>query len=234
MDAYSICRLYHHALLSWWEESESHDYSIPVSDIPLASVLIPLFKHHHPSRIILLASDGKIATLSRMEEASPPDFRIRRYMKVDNKSSISSIKNVVDVLYQLLSIDVDDQTRSISILDFIGLLKFILLLQTENVYIDFSLMEMTSYLRKQLYETPDFLKSENIDWSKMYRDRVIDEFYHTDRGRDELTSREKTLNSIHACHRMIERLCATIALQDERISWLEGKSIEPDKNVIDS
>jgi hypothetical protein len=141
---------------------------------------------------------------------------------------MSSIKNVVDVLYQLLSINIEEQSTSpyISVLDFIGLLTFIISLQTENPRVNFSSTEMTTYLCHQFYETPDFLKTESVDWCKTYRDVALADFYNTDRGRALLTSREKTLDSIHACHRMIETLCATIALQDERISWLEGKSVE--------
>ena len=233
MDSYSVCRLYHQALTLWWEDTDNKDYMIPIKDVNLSSILIQLCKQYPPNVILLLATDGRITTISKLEDAPPPDFRVRRHMKIDNRSSVASIKNVINVLYQLLSMTIED--NHISLLDFIGLLKFLILVQTENSSIDYSSTEIIMYIRKQFYDTPDFLKSTTINWKKLYRDPLLDQFYQTYQERNYLTSHANMLDKIQSCHRMIEKLCATISLQEERISWLEGSiPTEPDQDTKDN
>lgn len=217
MDAYSVCRFYHSALLTWWNETtERPDIMIPVNDIPIASLLIPLFKSYPPSHVLLLSIDGKIGSIARLDDPAPISFRTRRYMKVENKSSITSIKNVIQVLYQLLSIDIVDQ--ELSLMDFMGLLQFIINVQTENVTVDVSSVELFIWIRKQFYEGPDCFKRIEIDWKKEYRDPIVGMFYDQ---RKLLSTYETNLHKLTSCHRMIQMLSDTISLQDERISWLE-------------
>lgn len=219
MDSYSVCRFYHSALLTWWNDTKEHtrpDIIIPVNDIPIASLLIPLFKSYPPSHVLLLSIDGRIGSITRLDDPAPPSFRTRRYMKVENKSSITSIKNVIQVLYQLLSIDIEEQ--KLSLIDFLGLLQFIINVQTENVTVDVSSVELFTWIRKQFYEGPDCFKHIELDWRKEYRDPIISIFYDQ---RKLISTYESNLERLNSCYRMIGRLSETISLQDERISWLE-------------
>ena len=218
MDVYMICRMYHQSLLQWWKNKEDEDdIYIPLKDIPISSFFTNVFKQF-PPQILLISTDGRIGFLSKMDDPTPPDFKIRRYMKMDN--SFLNVSNVLPVLLQLLSITIEDD--SISIFDFIGFIQFIISLQTENSHINFS-SELTSYLRNQFYNGPDFCKN----WKKMYRDPILNQFFQfkekeEKEEKEELNSQITLLEHIQSCHNMIHKLSATLTLQDERISWLEG------------
>lgn len=214
MDVYIICRMYHQSLLQWWKNKEDDIY-IPLKDIPISSFFTNLFKQF-PSQILLISTDGRIGILSKMDDPTPPDFKIRRYMKMDN--SFLDLSNILPVLLQLLSITIEDQ--SMSIFDFIGFLQFIISIQTENSHINFS-SEFTSYVRNQFYNGPDFCNN----WKKIYRDPILNQFFEykpEQEEKKELDSNISLLEHIQACHRMIKKLSDTLTLQDERISWLEG------------
>jgi hypothetical protein len=207
--------MYHQSLLQWWKK-EGSDIAIPLKNIPFLSFFTNVFKQY-PPHILLLSTDGRIGTILKMEDPIPPDFKIRRYMKMDN--SFLRVSTIIPVLFQLLSIDIEDD--SITLFDFIGFLQFLISLQTENSHIQFD-SELTGYLRNQFYNGVEFCPH----WKKKYRDPILHHFFQCMEEKEtetaELVSNLSLLEHIQSCHGMIEKLSATLALQDERISWLEG------------
>lgn len=217
--------MYHQSLLQWWKK-EGSDISIPLQNIPFSSFFTNVFKQY-PPHILLLSTDGRIGSILKMEDPIPPDFKIRRYMKMDN--SLLRVSTILPVLFQLLSIDIDDD--SITLFDFIGFLQFLISLQTENSHIHFD-SELTGYLRNQFYNGAGFCPH----WKKKYRDPILRQIFQCteEKGEEneevnekgELVSTLSLLEHIQSCHSMIEKLSSTLALQDERISWLEGHKPE--------
>lgn len=228
MDAYTVTRLYHTALLQWFESThfQSELDLCPFSDLtsPLSSLFIPVFKNHPFQNILLLASDGRVCSVKSMEEPAPDTFRIRRYMKIDNRSSISSISSVITFLYQLLSID--SESKHISVLDLIGLLKFVQNFILEN---EAESVEWMRFVRHHLFGAPPFLRDRTSLW-KPLRDKVISDMMERDASSESILHYEQTLSKFNTCYKMIEQLQGQITFQQERISFLE--QVLMDSNVI--
>jgi hypothetical protein len=223
MDAYSITRLYHQALLRWWDESSDEErdaYRINSNDIAIESMFMAFFKCYPSHYTLLLASDGLLTYIQNSTDTTPPLFKQKRFMKIDNRTGISSIKNVVKVFYQLLSIDMTD----ITILDLIGLLQFLMSFQSEN-HMDLSGTELIKYIRKQLFNGPSFLTG--YDWRKMIREPILSEFYDTD---TKLERHETMLKRVDSCHKMIKTLCLTIDQMQERLDHMESYVISLKEN----
>ena len=219
MEAYLMTRLYHQAVTRWYTEYRDRDDTVPIQEFStaLSSVFISIFKHYSLQSILLVASDGTISSVKTMNEPAPLLFKTKRYMKIDNKSSIASIANVISFLYQLLSIEIEH--HSISLLDLSGLLQFTLHLLTEN---ECDTTEWNRVIKRHLFGIPPFALHYETEWKEM-RDRMLNQVVdHKDLSEIErLNHHDIVLDKVNACHRMIQTLLNTISLQDERISWLE-------------
>jgi hypothetical protein len=216
MEAYLMTRLYHHAVTRWYSVHRDRDDKVPIHEFStaLASVFVSIFKHYSIQSILLVASDGKITSVNTMTDPAPLLFKTRRYMKIDNKSSISSISNVIAFLYQLLSIDIEE--RSISLLDLSGLLQFTIHLLMEN---ECDTTEWTRVIKRHVFGVPPFALNDEVEWKEM-RDRMLNQLVDPSET-ERLNHHDLLLEKVNACHRMIQTLLNTISLQDERISWLE-------------
>ncbi len=191
-----------------WKDSSSLD----IHELVLDDFFIAIFKSVPTHHVILLSLDGKMTHVPTMADPTPESFKTRRFMKIDNRTSLSSVKNVVRVLYQLLSIDAGDMT----VLDLIGLVQFLMSFVSENTHVMIDSCLIFSYIKKCLFHGPSFYSN---DWKKKIRDPVLSEYYdsvdHTDRVH------ESMLQRLDACHRLIQTLCDTLTLQDERIDRIE-------------
>jgi len=219
MEAYLMTRLYHHAVTRWYSDYRERDDKVPIQEFStaLSSLFISIFKHYSLQSILLVASDGKISSVKTMTDPTPLLFKTRRYMKIDNTSSIASISNVISFLYQLLSIDIEQ--HSISLLDLSGLLQFTIHLLMEN---ECDTTEWMRVIKRHVFGIPPFALNYESEWKEM-RDRMLNQLVdHKDLSEIErLNHHEILLEKVNACHRMIQTLLHTISLQDERISWLE-------------
>lgn len=213
MDHYTIIRLYHQALQRWWTKTiEKDNYTIAYID--LESIFIHIFKSFPTTKILLLSSNGKCTTVSTMEETPPSLFRKYRYMKIDNKTSLSSIKNVIPVFYQLLSIDINE---TLSVLDILALIKWIQLLMSETM-IDFTSCDFFVFIRKQFYHGPDFLPElEKESWKKEIRDPILTCFYEKDIELICLKKNEMHLVQLQECYQLLEKINKTLTLHEERM-----------------
>ena len=232
MDVYTATRLYKKVLVNWWEEADEEQKDtvrVRVHDIPIESLFILLFRMHPTTKILLIASDGCIQTIQQMDEPTPSSFRMKRFMKIDNKTSISSVKNVINVLYQLLSITVDSQGE-ISILDWIGLVQFFLLLYTEQ-FINVSTCDLFIYFQRSLFICEGVKGIDEPKWKEL-RNRVLSNFYEsTTQVKDELPRSESMyfimyetlLEKMRAVYPMIQKLSDTIDLQNERIEHVDTR-----------
>ena len=209
MDVYTLLRLYHRMLRHCWKESNS----LNIHDIVLDDLFLVLFKSVPTHHVILLSLDGKMTHVPTMNDPTPESFKTRRFMKIDNRTSMSSVKNVVRVLYQLLSIDTEDMT----VLDLIGLVQFLMSFVSENTHLDIERCLIFSHIRKCVFNGPLFYTD---NWKKEIRDPILSEYYesvdHTDR------IHESMLKRLDVCHRLIQTLCDTLTLQDERIDRIES------------
>lgn len=216
MEAYLMTRLYHQAVTRWYTEYRDRDDTVPIQEFSsaLSSVFISIFKHYSLQSILLVASDGKITSVKYMTDPAPLLFKTRRYMKIDNKSSIASIANVIAFLYQLLSIEIEQ--HSISLLDLSGLLQFTLHLLMEN---ECDTTEWVRIIKRHLFGIPPFAVHYETEWKEM-RDRMLNQMVNPSEI-ERLNHHDLLLEKVNSCHRMIQTLLNTISLQDERISWLE-------------
>jgi len=238
MDVYTATRLYKKVLVHWWEEADEEQKEavrVRVTDIPIESIFILLFRMHPVTKILLIASDGCIQTIQHMDDPTPASFRNKRFMKIDNKTSISSVKNVTNVLYQLLSITVDT-SGEISILDWIGLVQFFLLLHTEQ-FINVSTCDLFIYFQRSLFICNEGIKGiEETRWKEL-RNRVLSNFYESTSNqgksdeREELPSSESMyfimyeslLEKMCAIYPIIQKLSMTIDLQNEEIERVDSR-----------
>ena len=170
MDSYALSRLYHQCLTKWWLENDSDDIMISMDDIQLEPIFHLLFKKFPVHKYILIAVDGKI-TCSDQDEIIP-SFRSRKYMKVYNKTSTSSMNHIMKTFFELLSIDLSESV--LNVLDFMGLLQFMISFQLEN-QIDLSDTHFISYVRISFSQGPFFVKEEI--WRKKYRDPLLQSFF---------------------------------------------------------
>jgi len=212
MDVYTILRLYHRMLRHCWKESCVLNQKIALHELVLDDLFIAVFKSVPTHHIILVSLDGKMTHVPTMNDPTPESFKTRRFMKIDNRTSVSSVKNVIRVLYQLLSIDTEDMT----VLDLIGLVQFLMSFVSENTHVNLDTCLIFSHIKKCLFNGPSFYTD---DWKKI-RDPVLSEYYdsadHTDRVH------ESMLNRLDACHRLIQTLCDTLTLHDERMDRIES------------
>lgn len=223
MEAYLCTRLYHQAITKWYTTYRERDDRIRITDFStsLAALFVSIFKTYSHQVILLVASDGRITSINTMTDPAPVSFRTRRYMKIDNKSAISSIHHVIAFLYQLLSIEIEQDT--ISLLDASGLVQFTMNVMMEN---ECDSTEWTRFIQKQLFRIPPFVSDREQEW-KTLRDMLLNQVAdHKDLSEIERIQHHETLlEKVNACHRMIQTLTQTITLQEERISWLEEKMI---------
>jgi len=141
-----------------------------------------------------------------MDHPPPPHYSSKRYMKIDNRTSMSSIKNVIQVLYQLLSIDSED----VGWIDIIGLVQFMLLvLESVDISIQF---EVEQSIKRQLFQGPDSLQWEEKEEWKEIRKGILDKFYNEpviEKGISEkvwLEEKESLQNQLRSCYEMIRKL----------------------------
>ena len=232
METYLLSKLYHTTLLQWYKSEHSSDtdlFSIQDLFTPLSSLFIQVFKQYPSHHILLLSSDGKVSTINTVTDPTPELFRSRRFMKIDNKTSISSIHNVITYLYQLLSITVEN--KMIDVLDMIGLVQFVIYFIMEN---DVDATEWNKITKKYFFSTPPFLIQRSSLWKEV-RDPILKKYTEPIKEEDIdinlknvsqyeaqlLLTQETLLTKLGACHSMISKLCATIEFQDDRITILE-------------
>jgi hypothetical protein len=216
MDSYTICRLYHQSLMKWFKNTEnSSEQMISISDIPLESIFIMIFKNHPSHKVILISCDGKIKCLDKIDDPVPSPFKIRKYMKIDNKTSISSIKNVIEVFYQLINIEYENE---INIIDMLGLLQFLINIQFENPTFSWNQTECITIIRQHFINGPHFI-TESI-WKKEYREPILSQFF-TGNHVDNIDLYENQLSQLLDCYKLIDKLSKTIDLYETRISTLE-------------
>ena len=211
MDVYTMLRLYHRMLRLCWKEYQ--DVNVNTNEIMLDDLFMVIFKSVPVHHVILLSLDGKMTHVPSMNDPTPESFQTRRFMKIDNRTYMSSVTNVIRVLYQLLSIDMENMT----ILDLIGLVQFLMSFVSENTHLTVDGCVVFSYIRKCVFNGPSFLPDT---WKKEIRDPILSDYYdsvdHTDR------IHESMLQRLDACHRLIKTLCDTLTLQDERIDRIES------------
>ena len=219
MEAYLLTHLYHRSLSIWYETITYRDATLLLSEFstalsPLLLHLCSQFPVHH---VLLLSSDGRIHCAKHMDEPAPPDFRVRRYIKINNTISASSVSHIISYIYQLISIEPDGNT--ISLLDAIGLIQFVLHLITEH---DIDTSEWTKLIRKHLFGIPPFALSYKVEWKKL-RNHMLRSIVQPSRVLEveQLTNQEEMLQRLSSCYHIIETLHNTIQLQEERITWLE-------------
>ena len=173
MDHYTVLRCYVTALDKW--VSEHQDGKVDTNDFSISPLLAEAFKRVDPHRYVLLASDGNVHLAETSNAAVPQHFKQKRYMKSNPRSNI---KDVMNVLYNLLGIEVSAGLMTVS--HFIKLLSFFISFQLENEeMVNFNVCsEFFNYVRKQFFNGPTFLPSEEIDgWKKKFRDPVIKALY---------------------------------------------------------
>lgn len=102
-----------------WKEYQ--DVNVNTNEIMLDDLFMVIFKSVPVHHVILLSLEGKMTHVPSMNDPTPDSFRTRHFMKIDNRTYMSSITNVIRVLYQLLSIDMENMT----ILDLIGLVQLL-------------------------------------------------------------------------------------------------------------
>jgi hypothetical protein len=138
-------------------------------------------------------------------------------MKIDNRTSISSISNVVHVLYQLLSIDPEDT----SWLDAIGIVSFISMLLSENGGIEFIGSECIHAIKRQLFNGPDSLAEEEREyWKKEIRDPILHSFYENSTS-TQLQHHELVLQRMNETYTVVQRILQIIDLHSERMDNIE-------------
>jgi len=219
MEAYVLTHLYHRTLSLWYETPSHRNETLPLSDFStaLTSLLLHLCSQFPLHHVLLLSSDGRIHCAKTMDEPAPQTFRVRRYIKINNNVSTSSIGHILSYIYQLLSIESDGVT--ISLLDTIGITQFVLHVLTEH---DINTSEWVTLVRKQLFGIPPFARSYETEW-KEHRNHMLQSMIRPTRVLEveQLTNQEELLQRLGSCYRMIDTLNKTIQLQDERITWLE-------------
>ena len=240
MDVYTATRLYKKVLVLWWEhatDEQKETVLIRVSDIPIESIFILLFRMYPITKILLIASDGTIQTINNMDDPTPQSFRLKRFMKIDNKTSISSVKNVIQVLYQLLSITVEN--NEVTILDWIGLVQFFLLLHTEQ-FINVSSCELFIYFQRSLFIYNECIKGISETKWKELRNKVLSEFYESTANKQQDKEQEQhentcnheklyylmyesLLNRMNSMNHCIKKLSDTIDIQINNIEQLEAR-----------
>jgi hypothetical protein len=214
MDYYTITRLYHKAVQQWWSLAEDRDeYQIELNELGLESLFTHLFSSFPPTVIILLSSNGKVSICKSMEETPPRLFRTCRYMKIDNQTSSASISSIMNVFYQLMSID---SSEPLCIMDYIALLKYIMLLISEHMNIDFSLCSCFSTFRRGLFQGPDFLPDREM-WKRRIRDPLLSHFFDSDLEKALIGYQEVNLTRLNECYTLIEKVNQMIELQEERL-----------------
>jgi len=149
-----------------------------------------------------------------MDHPPPPHYASKRYMKIDNRTSISSIKNVIQVLYQLLSIDSED----VGWIDIIGLVQFMLLVLESfdiNVQVD-----VEQSIKRQLFQGPDSLQWDEKEEWKVIKKSVLDKFYESrHEGISEtvwLEEKESLHQQLRSCYDMIKRLMEVMDQYEHR------------------
>lgn len=210
MDVYTMLRLYHRMLRQCWKDNS---IKININEFVLDDLFMVLFKSVPVHHVILLSLDGKTTHVPTMNDPTPDSFKTRRFMKIDNRSSMSSIKNVIRVLFQLLSIDTDDT----HILDLIGLVQFLMSFVSENSHLSIEGCLIFSYIKKSLFNGPSFYPDT---WKKEIRDPVLSDYYDSIDHIDHI--HESMLQRLEACHRLIKTLCDTLTLHDERMDGIES------------
>lgn len=233
MDVYTATRLYKKVLVHWWEEAsedQKENVTISLADIPIESLFILLFRTYPITKSLLIASDGQIQVMNHMDDPTPATFRLKRFMKIDNKTSISSVKNVIQVLYQLLSISVENS--AISILDWIGLIQFFILLHTEQ-FINVATCELFLYFQRNLFIRNESIKGiEETTW-KTLRNRVLTEFYEsTSKQATECRHEtlyylmyESLLTRMNTVYPLLQKLSDTIDLQQQHLNEMEERML---------
>lgn len=214
MDYYTVTRLYHKAMQQWWSIAEDRDeYQVEITELGLESLFSQLFSSFPSTVIILLSSNGKVSICKSMEETPPRLFRTCRYMKIDNQTSSSSMSSIMNVFYQLMSIDTSEP---LCIMDYIALLKYIMLLISEHMNIDFSMCSCFVTFRRSLFQGPDFLPDKEA-WKRQIRDPLLTLFFDSDTEKALVRHQEISLGKLHECYVLIEKLTQTIELHEERM-----------------
>jgi len=235
MDAYTVCRLYHQALSEWWTDHElASEQMVPLSECPLESIFETLFQTYSMSTTMLVASDGKVACLSLASDVPPASFKSKRYMKIETKTARASMKNIIRVFYQLMSIDADQD--SFTMMDMMGLLQFVLQLVLEQSEVSWNQTACIGLFRKRFVNGPVFL--DETTWKKKYREPILKRFFEEDPRthavhRDVYQFHETNIEQITGCHQLIQTLHLTMDefgkrmdQFDERLTRMEDMFIE--------
>ena len=128
MNHYTVFRLYETVLVKWLSDNASTEkYRVDTTEFSIYPIISESFKKIDHQKYILLASDGNLFVAESSSSPAPDTFKNKRYMKSNPRSHA---KDVIKVLYHLLSIQEVDNT--ISVPEFLSLLHFIILFQLEN------------------------------------------------------------------------------------------------------
>jgi hypothetical protein len=220
MEAYVLTHMYHRALQKWYEEKLHREITVSILEFTtaLSALLVQLCSTYPTNSVLLLSSDGRIHCAKTMDEPAPSDFRVRRYIKIDNKVVSTSISQIVSYIYQLLSIIQEDHT--ISLLDTIGIVSFVLLLLKEN---GIEAVEWTKMIRKHIFGIPPFAVHHKDEWKGIQSLLLRQLTDHSSRTLEveHLVNQESLLQQLSQCYRMVDTLHKTIQMQEERIRILE-------------
>ena len=195
MDSYTVLRTYSNVLLKVWNETPSPEkYRVNTAEFSISPIVAEVLKKFEQHRYVLLSNDGHLHGIDSMNSSVPEFFKNKRYMKSNPRASI---RDVIKVLYNLLSVQEVDQTISLN--ELITLLHFVIALQVEN---DDALSvlpaEFAKYIRKQLFHCPSFFDDEKL-WKRKYRDPAVLAFYecgnHVESLSKQLREQESLLES---------------------------------------
>ncbi len=172
MDHYTVLRCHVSALERWFKDHPNDRSSVDISEFSISPLLSEAFKRVDPHRYVLLASDGCVHLLSSTNAPVPAEFKHKRYMKSNPRSNI---KDVVQVLYNLLGVSVVSGASDVA--GFIRLLNFFISFQIENEeMVNLNVCsEWFQAIRRQFLQGPPFEAQEV--WKSKYRNPAIKGLY---------------------------------------------------------
>ena len=211
MDSYTLSRLFHKMIRKSWTEDK--EIKVNASEWMLDDFFSTLFRLV-PHKIILLATDGHLTTVNLLSDPTPPSFLKKRFMKIDNRNLHTNPKTTIKVLYQLLSIDMEDT----SLLDLMGLVKFLISFCTENAY-DMSACLIFKWIRTCVFHGPSFVDA--VTWKKNIRDPILSHHYDSIEQID--TVHESMLKRIESYHTILQTVSNTVSLFEERMDLYKDR-----------
>jgi len=211
MESFLLSSLYYQCLHVWYQKHRDSEDYFHLADFQttISSLCVAILKQHPYNTIVLIASDGRVTHVSTMNDPAPDTFKTRRYMKVDNRSSLITISTVLTYLFQLLSIDTEDQ--KLSILDAIGLVQFVIWLLLEN---EIDASEWSKMVRNHLFRVPPFIGDKTLVWKEV-RNQVLKTFLDKEQRTEPDGVNEAFVQQMESMQSLVTDLRSMVMLQRE-------------------